>query len=574
MAFGTDLYLLTLGIMIAFVGTIVSFVLARKSIADVLNYSNVNRRQILWIAIALLVFFSIEGFVAKPAQQLFFDDAIYQGGALSLLNSGQAWMCDFGSPTQCFVGEIFHEPIGTSFNLAIAFLASGVKLASAYNTMFLLGGIAILFTYLTTAVIFRNTKVAFFSALMMALSPMVLIWARPTTSDIPTLAYSMIALFAVVVFAKRKTLFTFSAAAFSIALLAYMKVFALIYLPLFVLLYLILDNKTIVGSIKENARLIKKHLLDTNVLIVLLLFVVALAPEVSYAYSQLTTGSYGATGTSMQNTCSNNSLVPVGENMGLADLGYNICSSIMFWFNYYAGSQVIQPLMYTGLAVAGAACMMVFRFRRELLAIGLWFLTFFTLYAAFYAGSPVYGVDWRFQLSMVAQASILAGFALFIVFDALSTALLAVVKKAKFTAIISAIVVFILVAYPVYAFLPVVGVSPASIVQAPDARFYEGFVYNYSNTIPSSCLVYTYDPSLFNINNRSATQMSDLFNAQLYANRSSQYSCAVLDWGYWCYTPNNYCTIAQQNYVLQPMKNATFQPGDKLFGFYRIVAKK
>ncbi|MDE1856624.1 MAG: glycosyltransferase family 39 protein [Candidatus Micrarchaeota archaeon] len=574
MAFGTDLYLLTIGILIAFVGTIASFALARKSVSHAIRESNLMRRHILWLAVALLVFFVVEGFVVQPAQQLFFDDAIYQGGAQSMLNSGQAWMCDFGSPAQCFVGEIFHEPIGTSFNLAIAFLVAGVKLAATYNTMFVLGGVSVLFTFLAVAVLFRNPKVAFLSALMLALSPMVLIWARPTTSDIPTLAYSMVALFAMAVFIRRKSVFTLSAFAFSLALVSYMKVFALIYIPIILVMYLILDDKSVRGSIRENLRLLRKHALDTNVLIVLLLFVVAIAPEISYAYTQATTGNYGGAGTSLQNTCAGNTLVPVAQNIGLSNLADNICSSTLFWFDYYAGAQVVQPLLYTGLAVAGAACMFVFRFRRELLAIGLWFLAFFIFYASFYAGSPTYGVDWRFQLSMAAQASILAGFALFIIFDALSTALLAVAKKAKFTAAVSGIVVFLLIAYPVYAYLPVVGVSPAGINQAPDARFYEGFVYNYSSMIPANCLVYTYDPTLFNINNRSAEQMGDLFNSQVYENRSTQYSCAVLDWGYWCYTPNNYCAYAKQNYVLQPIKNATFQPGDKLFGFYRIVGRK
>jgi hypothetical protein len=130
---------------------------------------------------------------------------------------------------------------------------------------------------------------------------------------------------------------------------------------------------------------------------------------------------------------------------------------------------------------------------------------------------------------------------------------------------------------PVYILVPRLSVSTAKILQAPDARFYEGFVYNESKLIPSDCLVYTYDPTLFNINNRTATQMSDLYNMSRYDQFRNEYSCQVLDYGYWCYTPNNICSYAEQNFNVDtaaPIAAANFTQFGRTYGFYYITGSR
>ena len=64
--------------------------------------------------------------------------------AQQLIHTGQAVMCDYGTSTACFAGEVFHEPIGLSFNMAIAFLVFGVQRNAAYGTEFLLSIVAVL----------------------------------------------------------------------------------------------------------------------------------------------------------------------------------------------------------------------------------------------------------------------------------------------------------------------------------------------------------------------------------------------------------------------------------------------
>ncbi|MGC8648022.1 MAG: hypothetical protein ACP5SJ_00795 [Candidatus Micrarchaeia archaeon] len=141
------------------------------------------------------------------------------------------------------------------------------------------------------------------------------------------------------------------------------------------------------------------------------------------------------------------------------------------------------------------------------------------------------------------------------------------IKVEAYTAIAAAIVIAA-IAYSIFELLPLLSIAPGNISQAANARFYEGFVYNYSNVINPSCLVLTYDPTLFNINNRTAAQMNYLYSQAMVQNFSSRYKCFVLDYGYWCHTPSGCPPINNSNYI--PIINRTFQQQGQLFGFYYI----
>ena len=120
-------YIFTIGILISFVALIIGTVKDRKNIGRALHDTGFGARDLALVIAVLLVFAFIELYFVKPTQLLFFDDAIYQAMALDLLHTGQAWMCNYGTATACFQGQLFHEPIGLSFNMAIAFALAGAK---------------------------------------------------------------------------------------------------------------------------------------------------------------------------------------------------------------------------------------------------------------------------------------------------------------------------------------------------------------------------------------------------------------------------------------------------------------
>ncbi|MDE1810743.1 MAG: glycosyltransferase family 39 protein [Candidatus Micrarchaeota archaeon] len=564
-------YSYTLGISISLIGVLLAVVLGRREISGVLRGSGLNRWALVLALIVVAVFLAVELSVVKPTQLLFFDDAIYQAMGQSLLHTGQAWMCDYGTATACYIGEIFHEPIGLSFNFALAFAAFGVHPSTAYGTGVFLSALSVFLTFILAQLLFRSRIAAAFSALILALSPVLLAWAMPTNSDIAMLAYSILAIIFLVVFTRKKTLWTFAAMLLSLSLLLYMKVLAVLYIPVLLLLYIILDGSNIRGMIKENLKLIKKNALETKPLVILLVFLIALAPSIMFSYMELTGGNYGFQGTNIQDTCTQTVYV-ASSSISLLNFQYNICANLEFWINAYRSSYVMQSVIITVMAIFGSAVMLMSERRRELAAVALWFAAFFVLYTAFYAGSVHYGVDWRFMLSVIAQVSLLAGFG-----AACVVGLPLKLSNKSIRAplqIVAALAVLALIGYAFYTNLHQLAVKPGDIPQAPDARFYEGFVYNDSHMINASCLVFSYDPTLFNINNRTAAQMSYVYDNSKLQQYESQYSCLVADIGYWCYTPNNLCTGLNDSFTMSPIANATYEPLGKSYGFYYLTPKK
>ena len=571
LADGTMEFMFTIGILVSFIGLAVGTALNRKQIFWVLRNSGFSRRDLLLALAAVALFVAIVIIWVRPTQLLFFDDAIYQAMGLDLLHTGQAWMCNFGSPTQCFGGQLFHEPIGLSFNIAIGFLLLGVARSSAYAVQIALAALSVFMTFIVAFLLFKDRRAAFFSALALALLPIIMVWAAPTNSDMAMLAYSLISMFMLMILIRKGSLLALFNFLLSLSLLFYMKVNALVYVPLFVLLYILLYEKGTMKAISNAFSTASKNLLNTKALVLLLLFVLLAYPSLLFAFSNSSNDGYGYQGTSIQLTCSNGYIKATGA-INLQNFNANICSNLLFWTNHYKMQQVTQPLYLTILAIVGVALLLAFGKGRELIAIALWFGLVFVLYTAFYAGSVVYGVDWRFMIALMAPFAMLCGFAISGLSKCTESAAskLAKGKLATYAGIAALAILGISLFYVLYLNSSTVFVNPSAIQQAGDARFYENFVYNSSHLIPASCLVYSYDPTLFNINNRSAAQLSNIYDTNFYSSAQANYPCAVIDIGYWCATPGNICTQAESEFHTTPIATATYRSGFT-YGFYRIT---
>ncbi len=577
---GIEEYAFTIGIVLSLLGLIVCAFFSKDEISSVLKEIKFTKKHLAVAIVIIALFVALELYLVKPTQQLFFDDAIYQAMGQQLLHSGQAWMCDYGTPTMCYAGEIFHEPIGTSFNLAIGYAIAGVSRNVTYAVDLVVACIALLFVFIATFMLLEDGRAALFAELLLALSPIMLVFAWPTTSDMPYLAYSLVAFACMLLYLKRRTTATMGMMLFSLSLAVYMKVDSLLLILVFFLMYIILDEKSIHGSIKMNAKRLWNNMLNTEALIVLLVFILVIAPMIIYSYGEGLAGDYGYQGTTIQNTCAQSGSTTAAGNFNLVNFQYNVCANVLFWFNAYKSQYVMQHALFTLIAVLGIG-MMLFDKRRILLALGIWFIAFFLLYTAFYAGSVVYGVDWRFMLSLIAQVCIFGGYALStivamsITFTESFAAKLRIrpyetSMRMRYVAIVA---LLILLSYSAYGAFPALGVNPSSIQQASDARFYENFVYNDSNLISNNCAVFSYDPTLFNINNKTAAQLSDIYDTNFYTNLRASHSCLVVDWGYWCYTPNNLCSNLNQTFTLTLLANETMQNPYRNFALYYVERK-
>ena len=575
-------YLFTIGILVAFFGLIVSIIRGRSDLAGVLRSSGMRRRHSLAMLLVVLAFLIPELLVVNTTQQLFFDDVIYQSMAVTLIHTGQAWMCNYGNAFACYSGQVFHEPIGTSFNLAIAFLIAGANRTAAYATEIVLAVIALVSVFLVSLVMFKDPRAAIFSEAFLALSPLLLVWGKPTTSDLPSMAYALVAVLFMLVFLRKRNVDTFGMAAFSLALATYMKATMAVLVVVIPVMYLIMEHGSIRRRLSGIYDLARRNIYNTRLLVVILLFVVAIGPELGYAYNKALYGTYDYQGTYIQDSCAASlSLTQTKGTFNLQNFEYNVCGNILFWTNHYESSFIMQPLIFSIIGVLGAVSMLILE-RRAFLSIGFWFLSFFLLYAFFYAGGVTYGVDWRFMLSLIAQVSLFAGFFVAAMLDAKDRILLRLVRRwrgaafriyhavAEYSIIL---LVALLMVYPLYAMWSRIAVTPNGLPQAGDARFYESFVYNESHLINSSCLVFSYDPTLFILNNRTSTQLSNVYNSTLYDNLSLRYSCMVFDRGYWCYTPDSLCQNINSTFNLTPIVTANYTQMSKTFGFYYLKKK-
>lgn len=579
-AYSLEQYSMTAGLLLSFFGLLAAAVAGRRDILAAFKEPGLGKKKLIYPAVLLAVFLVVELGMVHPTQQLFFDDVINQAMAQQLLNSGQAWMCNYGTPSACYSGSTFHEPIGAAFNLAIGFALFGVQRNVAYAVGLFAAALSVMVAFLVGYLLFRNLTAALFSELLMALSPVLLVWAMPTQSDIYLMCYSLIAMLFLLVFSRKKSAATFTMALMSLALATYMKVDAFLLVPVLAVMYLAVNDSSFSASARKTYAMMERHSLDTRLLVILLLFVVAISPEFIYAANEAATGDYGAVGT-IQNTCSNFAAGQVQGTFSLHDFSYNLCANLLFWIDAYQSQSIMQPLFFTILAIVGVGGLLLYS-RNIAIALAFWFVAFFLLYTAFYAGAVIYGVDWRFMLSLVPPASLLGGFGCYTIVEwsteAFRTRLRNVGRGLRMRPVhirfATVAVILFVIAYSVAYMVPQLTVEPWNIGQANNARFYENMVYNYSHQyIPSGCIVFSYDPTLYNINGFAARQLSDIYNSGIYQNMSAQYGCTVVDYGYWCYTPNNLCSSLGQTYNMTPLFTDRFENTSMVYGFYLVKPK-
>ena len=414
-------YAFTLGVLISFFGLIAGMVLNRKAIAETLRASGFGRKELLLAIVVVIVFIAVDVYLVKPTQLLFFDDAIYQGMAQDLLHTGQAWMCNYGTTAQCFSGQIFHEPIGLSFNFAIAFMILGITRSAAYAAELALAAMAVFMTFLVSMILLKDGKSAFFSALILGLTPLIMAWAMPTNSDIATLAYSLLSIFLLFVFIKERSKLGLLNLLLSISLLMYMKVDAVIYLPILAFMFLMFAESSVRKSLNSAYALIMKNVFETKFLLILLVFVILLYPSINFALSNYSSDGYGYQGTNVPLTCASQGkfIVATGA-IDLANFKANICANLNFWFDAFKGQDVIQPVYLTALALLGVLAMVAANKEKVLASVLVWFALIFLLYTSFYAGAVTFGVDWRFFIGLMAETAILGGFALGFLTDTIS----------------------------------------------------------------------------------------------------------------------------------------------------------
>ncbi len=531
-------YLFTLAYAILLAGLLWTAFVLRKEIYGKLAEDTTPQ----YIALALIVvaFFVVFSLLhVSPVEQLYFDESIYQGIALNILHAGNALWCQYGTAqfAYCGASQIYHDPVELSFYIAIAFAIFGASVKTAYGLSMLVGAISVFLVFLLGSSLFgRRTGIA--SAVVFALIPEVMIWSR--TQAVPNLIFMMftvLSFYAYEIYRHKKSSASLAFFLFALGITVYTRIEAAILLPLFAVL-IIYESFALNGVGKGIEKLIGKD--STKNIAVIALFVILIVPEIYYIAYEGQSLDYG-----------NGYLCGSQTNatFSLSNFKCNASTNINFFLGKFTSRQYYPAYfsaITTLMAVVGAVLMLLKRVKKgiPLLLLGLWIILFHAFYDAFYAGSVRFGVDVRFMLVIYPAMAILAGFGI----AQLSADIPDVLglsgrrrRNAKWSMIEAAIFVVLIAlfaALPFYNALGITTIKPQNMPQEAVPLNYINFVYQNASIVPSNCLVFTFDPDVWAVQNRSSAQIGFLrANNGSFSGFADRFSCFVVDIGYWCTTP-------------------------------------
>jgi len=540
-------YSFTIAITIALVTLIAAIVCGRKELIKELK--GINRYSIAAIIGIVAVFLAIAIFYTTAFEELYFDENIYQGIAINILKHGQMLWCTFGTGylNNCYITALYHDPAGWSYFLAIAFAIFGIGTSTSYDAQLFIGALSLPLLFLFAYVLTKKNSIAVVSAYVLALMPELYIWSRTQADpDLPFMTFSILSFFFFFVFLNIKSRTSLLMFVSSLVIVLYMRTEAILLVGVFFLIYL-LYNFTGLNSIKRNiAKLF--HIINTDykVTIIVLFFILLTIPQIIYIAIQASNPQYGQQ--------SNQSVI------SLANFKHNLGGNLKFLFGSYNYSAYFPAVSTISLLIFSLIGIVLLAFEKSskakvLSASLLWFLTYFLFYTSFYAGSATFGVDVRFMLQILPPLSLLSGIGIVLAAKYISELpYLRFHKRARhekhfppsrktrrkeiFQISVAALILLLGVAYPFYAVSNLINLKvsqmPQQSVIAPTIRF---FYSNYSK-VPSNCLVFSFTPDIWYEVGRASAQIGYLGLANsTIVNLEKNFSCFVLDYGYWCMVP-------------------------------------
>ena len=570
-------YAITLAVYASFILMLAAIALERKGLRSILR-EFVDGYSLLALVLILLFFVTFSVLFVSPVEQLYFDENIYQGIAMNILSNGNALWCQYGTAFAhtCYVNALYHDPVGWSAFIAIAFALFGIGTQTAYNLELLVGALSIAMVFLLSGALTRKRSCAVVSALAFSTMPQLFIWSRTQADfDLPFMMLAVLTMFLFVMFTRRKSLYSFAAFAFSLDLVSYMRIEALALVGIFALLLIAFGERGIVETARERIALVLRTLRDnTAALLLLFAFVLLLVPEVYYVALEAQNPAYGQ---------------PAGQPvLSLSNFNSNMGTNALFLlgqFNAIGYYPMAFSYTITPLAALGVLFLALDRRRKNrfgiLLLLGLWFLAYFLFYTSFYAGAANYGVDSRFMLQLIPQLCVLSAFA----FVGAGDGVRALVRKVKahgseqLSIYASGICVIamgaLLLAYPFYLLEPNVAISPSAMPQQSVILKAINTFYSSYNAVPQNCVVFSFTPDIWFEANRSSAQIGYLggVNGTIKSSLSS-YSCHVIDYGYWCVVPpfhSTTCAYDTSHYKVENLTVPAQTPSGFGVTYYKIL---
>ncbi|HUC38563.1 MAG TPA: glycosyltransferase family 39 protein, partial [Candidatus Acidoferrum sp.] len=565
----------------AIVGLVASLLWASPEIKSALS-SVVNRYSLL-ILLLILVFFVAFSILFLPKTELiFFDENLYQGTALNILNNGNALICWFGTQYvhSCFSTELSFDPAGWPFLIAVAFKLFGIGNTTTYNLELFLGALSITSLFFISGALTNRKEAGPIAAAIFVLVPELFIWSNTLANpDMPFLAFACVTILLFLIFIKKSSKRTLLPFVFALVFTIYLRVEAVLLVPALLGAFLVLGDRGIKETFRRKiAEVYKKVVSDSRLLLLLVVFVLLIEPQIYTTFA--TTAELQA-----------NAAFYLYPNTPIFSPSY-VAHNLSVDLSFLAGMIKAYPIIFipniTILAVVGIALSPMQkkdkrRFAVILVLAGL-FLIYFVFYLFYFSGSVFVGNAVRYLLILYPPLAILAALGILGTGDLLSR----FTRKERMRYAIYGILVLLLFAVPFALAIPFLTHPTFSSLNYPvnnvtaNLPGVNPYTTNYSKTdldfiennyqlVPNKCLVVSALPSVWFMLNRSSAYLP---NTDIFTNSSySGYGCYYLDYDFWCtVSPYNstICNFYTTNYKLKVV--ATESTGRQSnFTLYQIL---
>jgi 4-amino-4-deoxy-L-arabinose transferase-like glycosyltransferase len=469
-------------------------------------------------------------FVAPRTNRIFYDEQIYQGIGQNIADLRLAQVCHDGSVEygrlRCASGDYNKQPYAYPHVLSLAFRLVGVHDWTAFAVNALVMAVTCSAVYLLAWVFFRDRDAAFFSGLLIALTPQQLMWSATAAVE-PSASLALVVLLVCAgCYWRYGTLLALYATVFAAAYAVQFRPESLLILP--VLVFFVWPR--VQADIRRPA--------VWWAFVVLLALVVV---HVAHLYS-IRHVDWGT----------------VGPRFSIRYLPENFRVNGPF----YVFDERF-PVAFTLLAAAG---LMTRGFARQRAAMAFYFLAFFGVGLVFYAGSYNYGADVRYSLMTYPPIAVLGGLGAARLAGAMSRG------ASRFsTGHVGVPVVVTLLLFQFLWYAPVVR---ATTEEAWAARADVRFAHTFAESLPSNSFVLTHNPSMFHLWGVNAAQMSRVMSNQAYLRfLAERYQGGIfLHWNFWCNVQDPvHVETCRATLAAVPGELVTeYRDRDQRFAFYRL----
>jgi hypothetical protein len=534
-------YAITIVCSVTFVALIISIVLGRNEIWQVLH-KNMNKCSLVALFVIIIFFILFASFLRRT-ELIFFDEQIYQSIAINILNHGNALTCMFGTAQlkSCYFNSLGFDPNGWPFIIAIAFGLFGKGVSTAYNLEIAIGAISILLVFILASVLTNKKEVPIISALVFALIPELFIWSKtPANPDMPFMLFTLLTILFFILFSKKRTKITLALWMFGLIITAYIRVEALLLIPVFALMFFTFGEDGVRQTFIKRIKIIQSKNTIYGVLPLLIIFFVLITPElyvIAATRHELLINALPF-------------LNSGGQLFSLSYLSKNVIQNSLFLGGIITEYPIIFLPEISVFAIIGVVYLALYAKQKNrigvLVLLLCLFFCYFIFYGFYFSGSALLGGSVRFFLILYPPLSILAAFGIYGIGNGTSS-LLSLNKnqyKARYLVCSVLIIIFFVLPFtyaipflthPNYSYSDFPTIPNTTPQNDPYSMMYANrslaFIDNNYNLVPASCLVFSPSPYLWYGLNRSATY------TYVYNTTSAHikgYSCFVLDYSYFC----------------------------------------